>query len=188
MLSKRRDFRAGRDAGLVALIAFLAIASSVRADPCSGIPECQEQKQITLTLKPFQGKGWAYYCNGDFPFYRNWSKSETGRGPIAVNENIFAEGQNPSKFDASMMNWNLTKSATVTITLGCSKIGKDTNCNTITPDPQCPITNGPHQWCTSIPPVVCTLRWYETCQAPYQGHIYWACITDALGNTWCNCK
>lgn len=172
--------RARYAAGFAILFAIVATAASALADPCSGVPDCQLQTQSALELKGWQTKGWAWYCGQGYPYYYNWSKS--GYKGISVTENPFAEGSNPSKFDATITNWDPFKSQSVTVTLGCSKIHKGDTCKSISSDPKCPIVEGPDNHCSSGPIPACFETWEEKCPNGTK----WDC-TDDLGLTWCNC-
>ena len=175
----RMRLRVWHAAGFAILLAIIATAASVRADPCSGVPDCQLQTQSALKLKAWQTEGWAWYCGNGYPYFYNWSNS--GKG-ISVVENPFAEGNNPSKFDATLTNWDPTASHSVTVTLGCSKVSKGGTCKSISPDPKCPTVEGPDNHCSQGPIPVCIQTWEEKCT----DGVKWDC-TDDLGVIWCNC-
>lgn len=180
---QRKDMRVRvrHAASLVVILATMAVAASVQAgDPCSGVPQCRQETQATLKLKGSQTKGWAYYCVNGYPYYYNWSKS--GYKGISVTENPFAEGNNVSKFDATITNWDPFKTQSVTVTLGCSKVPKGSSCKSFSSDPKCPTIRGPDNNCSSGPVVVCVQTWTEKCSNGTE----WNC-TDDEGVIWCNC-
>lgn len=119
----------------------------VRADPCTDsygwfsqpgspdhIPDCELQRQPTLTFDSSFSSGYAFHCtngyNGndadDHPFFwglaAGYSRSFTwDNGCFSVSENQTFErtGFSNSKLDVTISNWCLSQQK-ITITLACS--------------------------------------------------------------------
>ena len=102
-------------------------------DPCTtafnsttqeGVPNCEDQVQPAVGYSGWETKGWAHDCNGDHP--DDWGAGhgflnayEQNNNCFTITENIISEGDDSSKFDATITNWCFKKE-TLVVTLACS--------------------------------------------------------------------
>ncbi|MDO9709458.1 hypothetical protein [Paracraurococcus lichenis] len=157
------------------------------SDPCSGIPNCQLTPQAPIKFGASDTKGWAFYCDGNYPYYwggyyaGDYNRWKQDNNCFTTAENNAGEVGAPNKLDVTITNWCL-KDETYNISIACSSnpppsfapaCGSRTESQPIFKDPGCPQSNTKNT-CNNTQGIMCLQTWTEQCS----NNIQYFCTLD----------